>query len=250
MNEAWNSKYSTYYDLLYSDKDYNSETDFLEKIFRINGNPKKILELGCGTGNYTQILTMRGYDLTGLDISEGMIQYARRKCSARFLREDMRNFALEESFDACIAMFAVIGYLNSFDDVLQAFRSVRRHLKPRGLFTFDVWNGLAVLHNMPESRVKELESNELKIIRTATPKLRVFENICEVFYHVLIIDKKTHHLEETKERHIMRYFFPQELLHLLRESGFEVIKICTFMDLEKEPSVEDWNMTIVARAES
>ena len=67
----------------------------------------------------------------------------------------------------------------------------------------------------------------------AVPALRVFDNICELSYHLVIIDKKAHHVEETKERHIMRYFFLQELLHLLEEADFQVKKICTFMNLKK-----------------
>ena len=51
--------YAEYYDLIYKDKDYEKEVDFIENAFGEN-KPKKILE-GCGTGSYTKILLDRGH---------------------------------------------------------------------------------------------------------------------------------------------------------------------------------------------
>jgi predicted TPR repeat methyltransferase len=76
-------EYAAYYDLIYKDKDYEKEVDFIEDIFgEIVGasNSKKILELGCGTGNYTKILVDRGYEVTAVDVSEDMLKLASEKC--------------------------------------------------------------------------------------------------------------------------------------------------------------------------
>ena len=54
-------KYAKYYDLIYKDKDYQKEVDFIENIFKITYKPKSILEAGSGTGSYTKILLERGY---------------------------------------------------------------------------------------------------------------------------------------------------------------------------------------------
>jgi len=74
-------KYANYYDILYQDKDYKKECDFLEKIFekyskkRINS----ILDLGCGTGSHSLILAKRDYEVSGVDLSSQMINRARNK---------------------------------------------------------------------------------------------------------------------------------------------------------------------------
>lgn len=129
---------SKYYDLIYGDKDYRKEVDFLESIFNITQKPRRLLELGCGTGNYTQILSERGYEISGVDISEKMLQIAKEKCAAKFLMGDIRDISINERFDACVAMFAVMGYITENSDIIKALNNIRRHLKPNGMFVFDV----------------------------------------------------------------------------------------------------------------
>ena len=77
--------YAKYYDFIYQDKNYNRECNFIEEIFKTTKKPKKILEIGCGTGSYTKILLNRGYKVTAIDISGEMLKIAREKCSAKFI---------------------------------------------------------------------------------------------------------------------------------------------------------------------
>ena len=239
---------SAFYDLLYHDKDYAAEVDFIEKVFSVFGRPQSILELGCGTGNYTKLLRGRGYDVTGLDLSERMIDAAKQKCDSAFHVGDIRNFSISRKFDAIIAMFAVIGYLTENSDVEAAFCNIRAHLKPGGLFVFDVWNGLAVMRDLPEVRVKEVEDCDKKILRVAVPKLEASNHVCVVDYKFLILDKHNEAFEELNERHRVRFYFPQEIQFFLKVAGFEVLKICPFLDLDTNVDESVWNMLIVAKA--
>ena len=101
--------YAKYYDLIYNDKNYAKEIDFLEEIFGVTFKPKKILEVGCGTGNYTKLLLERGYDVTAVDISEDMLKVAAEKCACKCIQGDISDIELNEKFDACLALFAVLG---------------------------------------------------------------------------------------------------------------------------------------------
>ena len=83
-------------------------------------------------------------------------------------------FSLGRKFDACIAMFAVMGYVVENSDVISALRNIRAHLKQGGLFVFDVWNGLAVMRTLPETRVKEVEDDDLQSCPSCPPYLKVF----------------------------------------------------------------------------
>jgi SAM-dependent methyltransferase len=239
---------SKYYDLIYEDKDYEKEVSFIEDIFAKYHKPKKILEIGCGTGNYTKILAERGYKITGVDISENMLNVARQKCECSFAKGDMRNFSLHEKFDTCIAMFAVIGYVTDNEDVIKALKNIRSHLEPNSLLVFDVWNGLSVMRNLPEVRVKKIEKRNMKIVRIAVPNLRAFDHICEVNYTLFAMNKVTNEYTEFDEKHIMRFYFPQEIRFFLKEAGFEVLEICPFMDLNGQVDESVWNITVVARA--
>lgn len=237
-----------YYDLIYRDKDYEKEADFLEEIFENTYKPRNILEVGCGTGNYTRILVDRGYEVTALDTSENMLEVARGKCGVRFIHSDVRDMSINDTFDACIAMFTVMGYITENADITRALTNVHKHLKPDGILIFDVWNGLAVMRILPEPRVKEVENDSVKVIRIAMPNLRAFDHICEVNYRLIIWDKQDHTFDEINERHIVRFFFPQEMKHYLEETGFEVLSICPFLDLRERVDENIWNMSVIARA--
>jgi SAM-dependent methyltransferase len=149
---------------------------------------------------------------------------------------------------ACLTLFAVMGYITRNSDIIKALNNIHRHLKPNGVFIFDVWNGLAVLRILPEQRIKEVENDEIKIMRIAVPNLRAFEHICEVNYKMLILNKADSMFNEINEKHAVRFYFPQEITHYLEEAGFEVLKICPFMDLNGGVDENVWNITVIARA--
>jgi SAM-dependent methyltransferase len=240
--------FAKYYDLLYKTKDYDREVAFIEEVFEAYHKPKKLLELGCGTGNYTQRLYQKGYDLTGIDLSDNMLNVAKGKCECEFLKGNIRDISLNKKFDVCLAMFAVMGYITRNSDIIQTLKNIHKHLEPNGLFIFDVWNGLAVLRTLPELRVKEVENNEIKILRVAYPTLKVVDHICEVDYKLFVLNKFDHTFKEFDEPHVVRFYFPQEIKLFLENSGFEVLKICPFLDLDGSVDESVWNITVIAKA--
>ena len=101
---------------------------------------------------------------------------------------------------------------------------------------------------LPEKRIKETEYDKVKIIRFTNPKLRPFEHICEVNYKLLILNKKNNMYGEIGEKHIIRFYFPQEIVYHLDNSGFEVLNICPFLDLKGKVDQNVWNVCIIAKA--
>jgi len=252
MPDAYTEKYARCYDLLYGDKAYETECEFVETIFR-NYLPRRvqtILELGCGTGGHAIPLARRGYAVTGIDASDAMVAVARGKAQESGLtlglqQMDIRQFDLDDTFDACICMFNVIGYITENRDIQSLLKSVRRHLKEDSLFVFDCWNGLAVLRLLPSVTTKKVADNERKITRIAQPKLDAFQHLCEVNYQVEIVQGNT--LEEINETHLVRFFFPQEMKHYLEETGFKVLKICPFLNLDGIADENEWNISFIAK---
>lgn len=246
-------RYAEHYDLIYQDKDYRKECDFIEEIFqKYSSIPiKTILDGGCGTGGHAILLAERGYEVTGIDSSETMIERAKAKLESNvrldFQTADLLKLNLDVKFDACVCMFAVMSYITQTGDVLKVLKNIRKHLEKDSLFIFDFWSGPAVLSMLPSERVKIIEANEKRVIRIAKPELDILNHLCRVHYHLLILQSNIL-IDEVKETHIMRYFFPQEITHYLEDAGFEAMKICPFLDLEGRVDENVWNIAVIAKA--
>lgn len=78
--------YSNYYDLIYKDKDYSAEVYFIDSVIKkyAKGSVKTIFDLGCGTGSHAFLLAEKGYNVTGVDMSEDMLSIEKKKNSCGF----------------------------------------------------------------------------------------------------------------------------------------------------------------------
>lgn len=104
-----------------------------------------VLELGCGTGNKLIPIASDGHPCTGLDLSSDMLAEAVRKADGcgvqvEWVQGDMRAFDLGRTFDLVIIAANSLLHLHDADDLVDCFRSVRRHLAPGGRCVFDVFN--------------------------------------------------------------------------------------------------------------
>jgi SAM-dependent methyltransferase len=110
-----------------------------------------ILDLCCGTGQFAQALTERGYRVTGLDGSGKMLQYARKNApGAEFLLDDARTFSLPSTFHLAVSMFDSLNHVLALEELKAVFSNVHKALLEGGLFLFDLnmeagyksdWNG-------------------------------------------------------------------------------------------------------------
>jgi SAM-dependent methyltransferase len=255
VSSTFGSAYSDAYDLLYSDKDYKAECDLIENLFhRYSKVPvSTVLDLGCGTGNHAFAMSSRGYDVLGIDRSEGMLAVARHRSQSndhgkvRFQSGDIRTANPGQAFDAALIMFAVLGYQVDNDDVLSTLTAARKSLKPGGLLIFDVWYGPAVLQQRPSDRVKVIPTHGGKILRVASGDLDVANHACDVRFRLWRL-AEGQVVTEIEETHRMRYFFPLELSFFLSSSGFQLIRLGAFPDFDKEPDESTWSVLTVAQA--
>jgi SAM-dependent methyltransferase len=131
-----------YYDRIYWWKDYDQEVDFLEKALKRHGvRGRRVLEVACGTGSHSKILVGRGYEVTGVDISEDMLRIARSKVKgrAKFLRGDMRDLdaVVEGKYDAATCLFSSISYNLTKADLRRTIQGLYDHLEEPGVLVFD-----------------------------------------------------------------------------------------------------------------
>lgn len=250
---VFNSSYANQYDAMYGDKDYVAECDLVASAAEGNDIvPTRILDIGCGTGGHSFEWARRGISCVGVDMSPAMIAIAESKANSfegtrpKFLVGDAQTFRAEGEFDVATMMFAVLGYMNSNDEVLSAMRNVRHHLRPGGLFAFDCWYGPAVLNVRPEDRVRVIEGQAGQTIRAASTTIDSFRHLAHVTFRLWSVEGDRY-LGFTEETHTMRYFFPQEIDLLLKTAGFDLQLIRSFPD-GGEPSDNSWNVFCVCKA--
>jgi|GEM_PF-49894 SAM-dependent methyltransferase len=256
--------YSTYYDLLYRDKDYAAEASYVHTLIQQH-QPRSasILDLGCGTGRHALLLAEQGYQIVGIDGSPEMLERAKTQLAAstpaevgrrtssgqapEFVQGDIRSARIGQKFDVVISLFHVMSYHVTNEDLRAAFDTAKAHVKPGGLFVFDCWYGPAVLSIRPSVRIRRFEDERISVIRLAEPVLHANGNWVEVNYQVLIKDKLSGSLDELRETHRMRYLFVPEVAAFAEAAGFRVESALEFSSNEAL-GVDTWTAVFVARA--
>lgn len=248
MNQ-FQKTYSKYYDLFYANKDYKKEVDYINKLIKdYSKNAKNILDLGCGTGIHAQMFNKKGYEVHGLDISKDMLDIAKEKENKKltFSVGNIQNFNLEKKFDVITSLFHVISYQNTNEELTATLQCVQKHLNKNGIFIFDFWYGPAVLTNLPETKIKKLENEEIKITRIANPKMYAQKNLVKVIYDIFIKNKKSKHITNLKEKHTMRYLFDTELELICKNLNLKVINKYEWQK-DKTPDFNSWNVVWILR---
>ncbi len=248
MNDTQFNLYSLYYNLLYKDKDYKIEVDYILEKLKIYQNFNQILEIGMGTGTHANLLQKKGLHVTGIEKSEGMAKQARAKGIECYVK-DCSDFNLGKKFDVVISLFHVISYVTENDNLTKTFQNVYNHLKPGGIFLFDVWYSPAVYNLKPETRIKRIEDKELNITRIAEPVLHFNKNIVDVNYEVIIEEKQYGKITRITETHPMRHFSLPEIKLLSSFTGFEIVETEEWMT-GKEPSENTWGVCFILRKKS
>jgi SAM-dependent methyltransferase len=248
--------YSQYYDLLYSGKEYNAESQFLAGLIsKYRAGAKTILELGCGTGGHAEHIAGLGFDVHGVDLSETMLERAaqrRRRLSASvadrlaFSQGDMRQVRLSKTFDVVVSLFHVMSYQITNQDLLDALATAKAHLQPGGLFIFDCWYGPTVLTERPAPRTKQLENDAIAVTRYATPVMHANQNVVDVNYKVLVREKASGAENEILETHRMRYLFKPEVELLLAQTGFTLAESGEWLT-GRVPGFDTWGVYFVAK---
>lgn len=215
---------SQLYDYYMDEVPYEKWLDNLEYFFKKYGrNPKKILDLGCGTGTVSVLLRERGYDVMGLDISEDMLAQAADKAERKgldifFTCQDMVNFKVAGKLDAVISLCDCMNYITELSELKKVFESCRRALKPGGLLIFDINSAY---------KLREILGCE-SFCETSHDSAYTCENyfdeesgINEYYVNFFIKDKSGKY-NRYEEIHLERAYETEEIETLLKETGFDL----------------------------
>ncbi len=185
-----------------------------------------ILDVCCGTGHIVKLLKESGYNVSGLDGSSLMLDYAKENVpSADFIQADIRDFNLNKKFNAITCLFDSINHLLKEEDVLNAFTNIYNHLEKDGIFAFDT-NSLDSSIDAGISDFSAIEENEVFICKGS------FENIEKIIVYNLSWFIKENSFWQRFDYVIKeQYYSENTLISLLKKAGFTNIAFCYGEDL-------------------
>ncbi|MGY4384756.1 SAM-dependent methyltransferase [Pedobacter sp. UYP24] len=158
---------SPFYHILYSQRN-DEEAEYLIDNLSAYLKPvadARILDIACGRGRHAIYLNKKGYDVTGIDLSEQSIKYAQQfeKKNLHFFVHDMRKLAFINYFDIALNMFTSFGYFESEKDHVNALKSFRKGLKAEGTLVIDYFNTQKILKNLTNQETKTMDGIEFHL---------------------------------------------------------------------------------------
>ncbi|MFB6206764.1 MAG: class I SAM-dependent methyltransferase [Haloglomus sp.] len=138
MREALYAAHPEAYDALYAEKSYAAEAAWvLDRFEAVGSDGDRALVVGCGTGEHDRHLLEAGFDVTGVDRYEAMVERAREKNpDATYATDALPDLSVEGRYDLVWAPFTVVNHLPR-SDLGAAVRAMADRLAPGGLLLFD-----------------------------------------------------------------------------------------------------------------
>lgn len=227
-------------------QDYEKWADYIEKIFEINKiKPKLVLDLGCGTGSITNILSKRGYDMIGIDISCDMLNVARDKMikeerDVLYLCQDIRNFELYGTVDAILCTLDVLNYITDEKELEKVFLLAKNYLNNGGIFIFDI-NTRYKFENVLSNNTFVTDENG--VFYTWENE---YKNDLSTQYFSFFKEEPNGQYSRFDEIHVQRAYDLEKLCDLLKSCGFSVTGIYDVLTFEK-PRLDCEKAVIVSK---
>ncbi|MFP4417545.1 MAG: class I SAM-dependent methyltransferase [Chitinivibrionales bacterium] len=249
--ESLFEKYGKKYDEEPFTKGTVGECDFIEKELNFDKS-LKILDIGCGTGRHSIELARRGYEPTGIDLSESLLNRAREKAGKAgvrvdFFRHDARQMPFANRFDAAIMLCEGAFPLMETDEMnYQILLNTAKALKKsaRSTLIFTTLNGLFPLfHSVQDFLAADAKENVTQYKNNSFDLMTFREhNITS------IIDDEGNRKDLRCNE---RYYIPPEITWLLKSVGFKKVDISGAklgaFSREDKLTTRDYEMLVIAK---
>jgi len=175
-------------------------------------HPKTALDLACGTGVLCEILHGQGIRTSGMDLSFGMIDIARKSCpDIHYAVADMTTYRPESQFDLVTCTGDALNHISSLDNIAKVFANIRSYLAPGGWFVFDLLNE----NEVSDSEPFEMDfSDTIRVWFQMTRPTEKSVNLC-----IRVYEQEQFRFEETIRETIHD---PATICRLLEEAGLTV----------------------------
>ncbi|UKT64801.1 class I SAM-dependent methyltransferase [Pedobacter mucosus] len=160
---------SLYYHILYQQRNDAEAEFFIDKLttFINQKADSKILDIACGKGRHSIYLNKKGFDVTGIDLSDQSIKYAKQFENEKlhFLVHDMRRLFYINYFDIALNLFTSFGYFDTEKDHVNALKTFRKCLTANGILVIDYFNTEKIIRNLNHCETKSLDEITFNITK-------------------------------------------------------------------------------------
>ncbi len=215
MKYHFYSNLAQYYDKFYCYVAYESQADFFLKLLnRYKVKNQKLLDLACGTGKHAALMTKRGCEVIGVDLSPEMVDVANKLYpQIRFHQGDMKTWKNGEKFGAITILFNSILYNKNRQELIQTLTNCHDQLIDGGLLIFDTVDKKVGV----DSKKKVIKNGNVSF----APKWIYRENVNKLDLEIdFVVNGKKYH-----DHHEMGAFSLDEQKQLAIDAGFKVAVI-------------------------
>ncbi len=217
---------SPYYHTLYANRDEEEARAFIDAILdRLQPAPHaRMLDLACGQGRYSRYLAEKGFaEVVGLDLSVRSIQEARKHEAENlsYYTHDMRLPYRANYFDFIFNFFTSFGYFEQDKEDLRTLQSIRKGLRPEGVFILDFFNAQYVIDHLTGSEQKEKGGIQFDLHKEVKGN--------RIIKHIAFRDQgKPFSFTES-----VRLYFHDEFEHMFEQAGLTITE--RFGDYQLHP---------------
>ena len=218
---------SQIYDELMVNVDYDMWSEYLEYLILEQGEkPLNILELGCGSGNVTEKLLEKGYEVVGIDYSEEMLELAEEKTeefgnNIIYIQQDLREIDFEVyEIDTVISANDTFNYITDIKDVEHIFSYLYPRIKKGGQLVFDISSEYKLEHVLGNNTYGESFDDMVYLWENFYDSEQKLVNMDINFF-----EKNGSTYERFSETHIQRAYSVEEIKAVLEKIGYQNIKI-------------------------
>jgi len=240
-----------FYDKIWGWRDYVMDVKFLDKLFK-NYHCKEVLDIGCGTGNHAIRLASLGYRVTGVDLSDKMLEIARSKIHNRKIdlkQGDMRDIARifqEERFDGAYMLGNVAYHLNSDEDARCVLKGIHKVLKASGVFVFNARNAKKMNESYLDNLLLDHIVNDQEVqIAVLGHNVRDTEDPNTMIWRPIFLVKENNKVDFQIREHRLRWFEFHEVEKLLLQTGFRLMSTYSGPSEETFDEILHANMWLV-----
>lgn len=220
-------EFARVYDMFMDNVEYENWAQYLKERLREYGiEDGLVLELGCGTGTMTELLSEAGYDMIGVDNSEEMLSEAMEKRvesghDILYLLQDMQEFELYGTVRAVVSVCDSLNYVTEEEELLQVFRLVNNYLDPEGIFLFDMNTRYKYEELLGDTTIAEnREDGSFIWENTFDPGSGINEYALTLF-----LQREDGLYEKSEEIHYQRAYSLERIKELLLEAGLELLAV-------------------------